>query len=111
MRNPNTRKKLRAVFKAALWGIALSLVFSLLASHPGQGGDGLFWCLIFLMPTAILSNILGFEQTPGGRSLSHSFSFMVIANVLVITFFFIVFAFFWQFVVKGRSKNKTTGIE
>ena len=106
MRNPSTRKKLRAVSKAALWGVALSLGFSLLASHPGQGGDGLFWCLIFLVPTAILSNILGLETTPGWRSFANSFTFMVVANVLVITFVFIVFACFWQFVVKGGHENK-----
>jgi Na+/phosphate symporter len=67
-----------------------------------------FWCLVFLMPTAILSDTLGFEGTPGGRMISHSDAFMVIANVLLITFVFIVFALFWQFVVKGRSKNQST---
>jgi Na+/phosphate symporter len=108
MKNPTTKQKLRAVFKAALLGVALSLVFTLLASHPPQGGDGLGWCLIFLMPTAILSDTLGFEGTPGGRMISHSDAFMVISNVLLITFVFIVFACFWQFVVKRRGKNQTT---
>jgi len=106
MRNPNTRKKLRAVFKAALWGVALSLGFTLFAQHYFQGKNDLFWDLCLMIPTFILSSILGTETTPGGRSLSHSFTFMVIANVLVITFIFIVFAFFWQFVVKGGPENK-----
>jgi len=40
--------------------------------------------------------------------ISHSDAFMVISNVLLITFVFIVFACFWQFVVKRRGKNQTT---
>jgi hypothetical protein len=109
MKNTTTRQKLRAVFKAALWGVALSLGFSLsLRSYFFQGGMDLLLGLILLIPTIILSNIFGLEAKPEWRGLTHSFAFTVVANVLFITFFSVVFALFWQFVVKGRSKNQTT---
>jgi hypothetical protein len=110
MKNPTTKQKLRAVFKAALFGTALSLGFSFYVQHYFEGTTDFALDLLFMIPTTILSNILGLE-TPKWGSLVNSFAFMVIANGLLVTFIFVVFAFFWQFVVKGHSKNQTTGIE
>jgi hypothetical protein len=107
MKNLTTKQKLRAVFKTALWGAALSLGLSLYIESYFEAKNDLSWDLLFLIPTTILSNILGLE-TPKWGSLVNSFAFMVIANGLLVTFVFVVFAFFWQFVVKGSSKNQTT---
>jgi hypothetical protein len=105
MSRPTTKKKLRAIFRAGLWGVALSFGFSLFALHPGQSGDGLFWCLVFLMPTAILSNAFGLETTPGWRGFANSLPFMVMANVLFFTFAFVICACVWQFFVKGHGEK------
>jgi hypothetical protein len=108
MKNPNSKRKLRAVLVAALCGVVLSLGLSLYIQNysPVAGKDDLFLALILLIPTAILSNILGLEQTTQGRNMSHSFAFMAVSNVLLITFIFVVFACFWQFVVKRGDENE-----
>jgi len=100
--NSNTRKKLRVLFKAALLGVVFSLGLSLYVRNYFQGKNGIFWDLLFMIPTLILGSIIGIANTPQ----ENSFVFMVIANVLVITFTFIAFAFFWQFIVKGNHENK-----
>ena len=101
---PIIRKKLRAVFKAALWGAVLSLGLSIYIESYFEAKNDLSWDLVFLIPTTILSNILGLE-TPKWGSLVNSFAFMVIANGLLITFVFVVFACAWQFLVKGYDRK------
>jgi amino acid transporter len=121
MKNPSTSKKLRTVLKAAIWGAVLFTVTILLHSLVNTMGPheslNVFWdaistflgVLVFfqVMPAVFVMSALGFPD------FSHPYMVYVqyIVNGLIGAIIFALVALFWAFVVKGRCKNPTAGIE
>jgi hypothetical protein len=117
MKNPST-SKLRTVLKAAIWGAVLFTVTILLSNLVNAMGPhenlNVFWdaissslgVLVFFqsIPTVFVMSTLGFQD------FSHPSIVYVqyMVNGLIGTIIFALVALFWQFVVKGRSKNQTT---
>ena len=106
MKNPNAKKKIRAVLRAALYGVITSLALSFYTRNYFHGKNDIAWDMILMIPSVILSNVLGLERTPEGRAVSNSFAFLVLANALAITLAFVICAFLWQFIVKGNHEDK-----
>jgi len=106
MKNPNSKRKLRGVLKAAIWGallfegiLCLDWLAAVMQEH---GNDSLGYfievpSLFILAPAIILMMVTGI---PAGGILNH------ITVALVGAFIFAIIASLWQFVLKGEPENK-----
>jgi hypothetical protein len=107
MKNPNSKTKLRAVLKAAIWGAVLFVgidLIEVIASHFGGLGYDLFLVIVMTLniPSLAVRHFLGMENMAFGQSLA----FYLTVNVLFGAFIFAVIAAFRQFVMKGGDKTK-----
>ena len=106
MKNPETRKKLRAVLKAAIWGavvfeaaLCLDWLAAIMSDH-GNNSLGYYIeapSLLLLAPAIFLMEIVGI---PAGGIMNH------VTVVLVGAFIFAAIAGFWQFIVRGNHESK-----
>ena len=104
--NPNTRKKLRAVFKAAILGailfIVIGLVCGLIRSHTERGT---LWndlseivAFILFFPVMLILSAFGLQNTA-----EHMSGYVVYA--LCGAVIFAILAFIWKFIVKGNHEK------
>ena len=112
MKKPNTKRKLRAVLIAALFGAGLfaAVTGCVEAIHDhfwGHDADAsLALNLVLSIPTLVAWHFTGLEHSTFGQSLAFGF----IVNGLLGALFFAISTAFWQFIVKDGHENKSTGI-
>ena len=116
MKNPETKTKLRAVLKAAVYGVLIFAAFTVFAMcgcviFRGDFFGGLyFWVSV---PGDLLWHFfVGPMSANPFNSLFLYVSYCVIVNGLIGVLVCAVFAFLWQFRARDNreNKNQTTGI-
>ena len=110
MKNPNTKRKFRAVLIAAVVGAVLFAAVHLAivkgeSYFSGQsGGPDLSLIIIGALPY-LVTQALGLAHAPL-NSFVNSTAFDVIVNSLFGALIFFIGATFWQFIVKSNREIK-----
>ena len=101
MKNPEARKKLNVVLKAALWGAVLFTVVSVVIVMFDHFFGGNFLYLLDI-PTECLNHFTGWEHA-SATNYVNSNTFPVIVNGLLGAILFALIASFQQFIMKGED--------
>jgi hypothetical protein len=119
MRNPNSKRKFRAVLKLAMFCGLIFTVTTFLINlyvqyHGGQGEDS--WVLTFAVvqsiPFAIFLHFTGIEYVLNKPSTMTLIILSSISDGFWLALPLLIFGSIWQFLMKSghENKNQTTGI-